>query len=98
MFYITGRRLTSEERERLKSEFSNGATSILGGRSEFRRYHGPCTQCGAPDETGAHLCAYCLSPRQVPARCSPMDEIEVTTLEDTVRRFVPAMSDETFRK
>ena len=42
-----------------------GTRAVAGGMLALgRRAMGPCTQCGAPDETGAHVCAYCLSPRQ----------------------------------
>lgn len=56
-----------------------GAIPVLEAR---RRFHGACTQCGAPDETGAHVCAYCLSPR----------------LTQHTATSLPVMQDETFRK
>lgn len=45
------------------SQIGSGHTPVLEGSPRYRIV-GPCTQCGAPDETGAHVCAYCLSPRQ----------------------------------
>ena len=54
-----------------------------------------CTQCGAPHEAHASVCGYCLSPR---LDLSSPDMIEVTSLGDSVRCFVPAMRDEYFRK
>lgn len=43
---------------------SYGTRDLAGGVLALgRRSLGPCTQCGAPDDTGAHVCGYCLSPR-----------------------------------
>lgn len=56
-------------------------------RPRARPRHSACTQCGAPDETGAHVCAYCLSPRH-PAVAPQM--IEVTTLGDPHPVYVRA--------
>lgn len=54
-----------------------------------------CTQCGAPHEAHASVCGYCLSPR---LDLSSPDMVEVTSLGDSVRCFVPVMQDEYFRK
>lgn len=54
-----------------------------------------CTQCGAPHEAHASVCGYCLSPR---LDLGSPDLIEVTTLSDSVRCFVPTMQDEYFRR
>lgn len=59
---------------------------VLGGNPRYLSV-GPCTQCGAPDETGAHVCAYCRSPR---SRGAHAELIEVTTLSDPHPVYVRA--------
>lgn len=38
--------------------------------------HAACTQCGAIDEPGAHVCAYCLSPRQHDLHSRSIEQFE----------------------
>lgn len=71
-----------------------GATVPTMQRPHRARHHGPCTQCGAPEETGTHVCGYCRSPRMAQAE---QVLVEVTTIEDAERRFIPAMQDVSFR-
>jgi len=47
-----------------------------------KRYGCMCEGCGAPVLANESACSYCRR---------PVDVVEVTTLQDTARRFVPAM-------
>ncbi|HXI18134.1 MAG TPA: hypothetical protein VNM48_17355 [Chloroflexota bacterium] len=71
-----------------------GATVPAMQRPHRAGHHGPCTQCGAPDEPGAHVCGYCRSQRV--AHAAPV-LLEVTTMEDAEPRYIPAMRDVSFR-
>lgn len=97
MVYTTARRLSAEDVQQIRNRFSNAENfqgmPILEGRLRPARHHGPCTQCGAPDETGAHVCAYCLTPK---ADAGPVEMIEVTTLEDAEPRYLPRYAVEPF--
>lgn len=66
-----------------------GLTSVNEARqmqgAETTKACACCTQCGAPHEAHASVCGYCLSPR---LDLGSPDLIEVTSLNDSVRRFV----------
>jgi hypothetical protein len=66
-----------------------GGISTLPGAPAERapRYRSTCRQCGAPHEAKASACGYCLSPMDgAPA----VEMVEVTTMGDRERRYVPA--------
>lgn len=67
-----------------------------------------CPNCGAPATRNVLHCEYCRTEFgdstpgiNIYALCDfdpETERIEVTTLGDPVRRYVPGMQDETFRK
>lgn len=51
------------------------------------RYRSTCRQCGAPHEAKASACGYCRSPMD---GALSGEMVEVTTMGDRERRYVPA--------